>query len=208
MDSRRIGHLSVLTPDLDPRDLEPVDQPPTGEGLLDCLVDGATWPGVELAGIECRLSQFTRVDLARSTWHECTVYGCRFDRVDLSSARLPGTAIERCEFVGCRLTGVQLSACSLKNVTFEDCRIDYANLTQVRGTGAVAVTGGTLDNSHLAHCSLPGAVITNCELGRLEFDRCDLTGADLRHCDLSQIMGIASLRGAVVTSEQVGDLAA
>ncbi|OLB82237.1 MAG: hypothetical protein AUI14_00965 [Actinobacteria bacterium 13_2_20CM_2_71_6] len=205
METRTIGELRILLPDLDPRDLDPViDQP--DDDLHEAMVDGATWTGHQLAGARVSQSHLLGVDLTDAVWRNVTAYGCRFERVDLSSARLMGVTIERCEFVGCRMTGVQLIQSTLKNVVFDDCRLDYANLTEVRTTGPVGLRNCNLTNAVLAKSDLTKLVLASCRLTELELGDCDLRGADLRGNDLSAVIGLTSLRGVIIAEEQLSDL--
>jgi uncharacterized protein YjbI with pentapeptide repeats len=207
MDTRTVGDLKILTPDLDPGDLDPTADPPA-DALLEALVDGAYWLGLELDTARLRLSHLIRVNLADATWRRPTVYGCRFEQVDLSGARLAGATLERCEFIGCRLTGLQLSDTTLKNVIFENCRLDYATLTQVRSTGPTALLESNLDHATMTRCHLGQLVISRCRFDEVEFQDCDLRGADLRGTDLSTVCGISNLRGSIVTASQIDELAA
>ncbi len=206
MDTRTVGELSILTPDLDPRDLDDIADPPEDD-LIEAKVEGADWARLQLAGTQIRRSHLLGVSLTEAAWRNVTLYGCRFERVDFSSARLAALTIERCEFIGCRMTGVQLSETTLKNVLFEECRLDYANLDQVRATGPVAWTGCNLDHAALTNCRLPSVVIRESSLGNLELRDCDLRGADLRQNDVSEMEGLLSLRGIRLTGEQVVGLA-
>jgi len=206
MDTRTVGELRILAPDLDPRDLDDVTEPPEYE-LDEAKVDGADWAGLQLGG-GLRLSHLTGVSLAQATWRNATVYGCRFERVDFSGAQLAGLTVERCTFVGCRMTGVQVRDSTLKNVLFEDCRLDYASLTDVRATGSVGWVGCKLDNATLTKCQLPAVALRSCSLDTVEFRDCDLRGADLRGNDLSGTNGLSSLRGVRLAAGQLLELAA
>jgi uncharacterized protein YjbI with pentapeptide repeats len=206
METRTIGEARILIPDLDPRDLDPVTEEPDGE-LFEALVDGASWTGLQLSGGQVSQSHLVGVDLSDAAWRNVTVYGCRFERVDFSSARLLGVTIERSEFVGCRMTGVNLAKATLKNLVFSDCRLDYAMVTDARTTGPVGLADCNLTNAALTRCELTQAVLSACRLTEVELDTCDLRGADLRGNELSGILGLSSLRGAIVADEQLSALA-
>jgi uncharacterized protein YjbI with pentapeptide repeats len=45
-----------------------------------------------------------------------------------------------------------------------------------------------------------------CKLSATQFDACDLRGADLRGQELSTVVGVGSLRGAVISEGQVPGL--
>jgi uncharacterized protein YjbI with pentapeptide repeats len=206
VDARTIGDLDILTPDMDPRDLDEVSEPPDDE-LLEAAVDGADWAGLRLGGTRVRLSHLVGVNLSESTWRGVTVYGCRIERADLSGARLTGLTMERCEFVGCRMTGAHIDETTLKNVIFEDCRLDYAILTTVRATGPVAWLDCRLDRGSLRECRLPSVAIRSCSLAGVELRDCDLRGADLRGSEVSTVDGLSSLRGVRLAEDQVPGLA-
>jgi uncharacterized protein YjbI with pentapeptide repeats len=205
MDTRTIGELRILTPDLDPRDLDPVAGEPDDD-LHEAMVDGGSWTGHRLAGARISQSHLVGVDLTDAVWRNVVVYGCRFERVDLSSMRMMGVTIERCEFIGCRLTGLQLVQSALKNVVFDTCRLDYANFTEVRTTGPVGLANCNLTNGVLARCDLTRAALTACRLTEVELHDCDLRGTDLRGNDLTALIGLQSLRGATVAEEQLNAL--
>ncbi len=206
METRTIGEARILLPDLDPADLDEVTGEPDGE-LVEALVEGASWTGLQLSGDRMSQSRLVGVDLSDAVWRNVVVYGCRFERVDFSSARLLGVTLERCEFAGCRMTGVNLAKGTLKNVVFEDCRLDYATLTETRTTGPVGLANCNLTNAALTRCEFTKAVLAGCRLTELELDTCDLHGADLRGNELSGILGLFSLRGATIGDDQLPSLA-
>jgi len=206
MDTRTVGGLRVVIPDVDPADLDPVTEPPDDD-LVDVRADGAVWPELELRGARFWGSLFTGVDLSGVVWRNGGLANCRLERVDLSGARFTGTTIERCELVGCRLTGVAFGDVSLKNVVFEDCRFDYANLNEVRVSGPTVFSGGTFGRAVLTACRLGGAVFTGCRFEETELHDCDLRGTNLTGTDLSGLTGLTSLTGAVLDPDQLVDLA-
>lgn len=207
MDTRTVGELRILTPALDPCDLETVVDAPDSD-LRDGRVEGQAWAGLQLAGIRMSHCEIESVDLSEARWRNVTLYACRLRQVNLSGARLSALAIERCEFVACRMTGAQLTESTLKNVIFEDCRMDYAVFEAVRTTGPVGLVGSNLANAVLTNCELTTATILGCRLTDLELNGCNLRGADLRGNDLSQIHGLLSLRGAAIDEAQLVDVAA
>jgi uncharacterized protein YjbI with pentapeptide repeats len=206
METRTIGDLRVLAPDIDPRDLDDVTEP-TDDDIVEAKVDGADWKGHQLVGARVSGSHLVSVNLAEAGWRNVRLEGCRLERVDLSGARFVGLTVDRCEFVGCRMTGVQLVQATLKNVYFEDCRLDYAHIEDVRTTGAVAWVACGFDQAVLRGCRLSTAAIQASGLRALELAECDLRGADLRGNDLSEITGVANLRGVRLTSDQLAGLA-
>ncbi|GAB7049693.1 pentapeptide repeat-containing protein [Catenuloplanes indicus] len=200
------GGQGVVAPGIDPRDLDPVSEPPL-EDLTDAFVANADWAGLELAGIRLTRCYLTDVELLEADWRNVRLSQCVLDRVDLSSAYLRGLTIDRCELIGCRLTGAQLFDATLRDVTFEDCRLDFAVWEAVTANGPVAWVGSNLSKASLTRCRLTTATFTDCRLTDLELADCDLEGADLRGNDLSRINGVPSLYGARIAGAQLADIA-
>ncbi|PZM95771.1 MAG: hypothetical protein DIU79_06630 [Actinobacteria bacterium] len=207
MKTKKIGDVQIPTPSLDPEDLRRLTHAPADE-LAKVYIADQAWPQARFMNVSLSRSHVERVDLTETQWRDVALYGCRFDRVNLSGALLSGVTMERCHLVNCRLTAVQLSDSCLKNVILEDCRLDHATLLNVRVTGPVAVIACDLSYTLLVHNRFSRLVARACRLVGLEVDECDATGADVRGNDLSQISrGLHSLRGAVIEPSQVDQVA-
>jgi uncharacterized protein YjbI with pentapeptide repeats len=87
-------------------------------------------------------------------------------------------------------------------VTFADCKLDDANLRLAK-----------LQRVRFSSCVLAGAELVGARLEKVAFPASDLAGADLSstHCTevdlrgarLGGLRGVASLRGAVIGTEQL-----
>jgi uncharacterized protein YjbI with pentapeptide repeats len=205
MNITTIGDLRILTPELDPRDLDLVEIPPDDD-LIEAKVDGAAWPNLALRGGRVHGSHLIGVDLTGANWRNARVSSCEFERVDLSGAVFSGETFDRCRFVGCRLTGVRFSDVTLNNVLFEECRLDYANFDAVRCSGPVGFLRCNLADAVLTECRLATTVVASCGLAGAELRDCDLRGADLRRSDLAGLTGLESLRGVTIDEGQLADL--
>lgn len=187
MDTRALRDLAVLLPGEDPDDLDQLDGPPCeGSALAERLVTGDAWTRAQLVKMNISRSWFVNADLA----------SCRFDSVTL----------DRCVLNGCTLVGAQWNDVTLKNVVFENCRIDYATFTDIRTVASVALIGCSLTEATFTRCKLGVAAFDGCRLTATSFEASDLRGADLRGNDLSSVTGIESLRGAIVSDDQLPGL--
>lgn len=186
MDTRTIRDTTILLPgrenDLDPTNIVPRD----GVAISDRLIGGDT--------------------LARTNLIKATITRTLIVNADLSSARLIDTRWDRCVLRGCTLIGANITGGTFKNVIFENCRLDYATFDQVRTAGPTAFVGCALTETTFTSCGLTLVTFDGCKLASTEFDSADLRGADLRGNDLSRLIGIGSLRGAVIGEEQVAGL--
>lgn len=96
-------------------------------------------------------------------------------------------ALHRVRFEGCKLESVNFRAAKLRNVTFADCvlrDVDFSSAT-------------------LRQVDFPGSRLDGVALHRATLDTADLRGA----ATLDLIADIGTLKGAVITTGQLMDLA-
>ena len=149
--------------------------------LTRCGLDGASLRRARI--LESLLADLhgATVDLADSTWRDTTVTGGRLGAVDLIGATWTGIRVR-----DCHLGFLNLAGAELEDVVFERCAI-----------GSLDLRTATLDTVAFVDCSL---------------DELNVSGATLAHVDLScarlrSLIGVDSLKGAIVSHTQLIDLA-
>ncbi|MHA7987786.1 pentapeptide repeat-containing protein [Rathayibacter sp. CAU 1779] len=168
----------------DPHVLEGTDLP--GIELSECLLSGLDLSDVRM--IDSRLRE-TRLDGVTASvlaaqggdWRDVEVLGSRLGAVELYESVWHSVRLH-----GCKLGFVNLRASELVDVVFEDCTIDELDLGDAKAT----------------RLAFPG-----CRIGVLEASHARLVDVDLRGAELEQVRGVASLRGAVVSFDQLLGLA-
>jgi uncharacterized protein YjbI with pentapeptide repeats len=125
---------------------------------------------------------------------------------DAANADWSRSALTRVVLSDCRCTGIDLSEAQLRDVELRRCKLDYANLRLAR-----------LDRVRFVECAMVDADFGGAELSECVFDACDLTTADLsnatmrstdlRGCRLSGLRGASALRGALIDTVQLLELA-
>ena len=158
----------------------------TGSRFLECAFTGVSVQGGQLRG-----AQFTDVwlrdvrliaaDIAESTWLNCTVTDSAAAGVQAFGTRLRGVS-----FHGCKLDSVNLRDAALTEVTFDGCVLRDVDF------GGAALT----------KVAFPG-----CKLITTSFARVTLDVVDLRGAELGITVDPACLRGAIVTTAQLLDMA-
>ena len=121
------------------------------------------------------------VDLADSTWRDCQVSGGRLGAVTLVGAVWSGIRVR-----GCHLGFLNLAGAHLEDVVFEGCEI-----------GSLDARTADLDAVSFVDCTVDELNMSGATLAKV-----DLSGARLR-----SLIGVESLRGAIVSHEQLVDLA-
>jgi uncharacterized protein YjbI with pentapeptide repeats len=149
--------------------------------LTRCGLDGTSLRRARI--LESLLADLhaTTVDLADSTWRDCHVTGGRLGAVDMVGATWTGIRIR-----DCHLGFLNLAGAELEDVTFERCAI------------------GTLD---LRTATLDTVRFVDTSLDELNVSGATLTSVDLSGAWLRSLVGVESLKGAIVSHTQLVDLA-
>ena len=149
--------------------------------LERCGVDGLSMRRARL--IESVLVDIdgTTVDLADSAWRESRMTGGRIGAVMLAGATWHGVRVR-----GSKLGFVNLAGAALEDVVFEACEI-----------GTVDVRSARLRSVAFVDC-----IVDELDVAGATLSKVDLSGAILR-----SLVGIGSLRGAIVGRGQLLDLA-
>jgi uncharacterized protein YjbI with pentapeptide repeats len=149
--------------------------------LLRCGLDGLSLRRVRI--IESLLADIhgATVEMTDSTWRDSRLSGGRLGAAALSGATWTGVRVH-----GTKLGFLGLAGARLEDVIFEGCEIGGLDARSAR-LHSVAFIDCTVDELNLAGATLA---------------KVDLSGARMR-----SLVGIESLRGAIVSSEQLIDLA-
>jgi len=193
---RRIGdvnlpELTLYTGDLEPdgdfdglelRDLDLSGQSAENARFLDCrfagcVLDDAALNHAQIADTVLEEVRAHTLEAIETTWRDVAVSGCRLGAVTAYSAQLTRVRIS-----GGKLDFVNLRDADLTDVVIEDCQI------------------GELD---LGGARLTRVTLAGCRVGNLDVTRATLDRFDLRGADLAGLRGLGSLRGAIITPDQL-----
>jgi len=158
----------------------------TGSRFLECAITGVSVQGGHLRGAQLtdvwlRDVRLIAADIAESTWLNCTVTDSAAAGVQAFGTRLRGVS-----FHGCKLDSVNLRDAALTEVTFDGCVLRDVDF------GGAALT----------KVAFPG-----CKLITTSFARVTLDAVDLRGAELGITVDPTCLRGAIVTTAQLLDMA-
>ena len=119
----------------------------------------------------------------------------RIEYADFSNQRFLGSSIRRTELHLCRLTGIEVAEAVWNDVVLTDCRADFAGFRHAKLT-RVVFRDCRLEEADFAAAGLTDVVFERCELRRASFAGCRLERVELSRCKLTELTGVASLRGA------------
>ena len=146
-----------------------------------CRLDGLSIPRSRMS--ECLVEDVSAmtIDLTDSVWRDTLVVGGRIGALSASGATWSDVRVR-----GAKLDFVDLSGTRLTDVVFEACLI------------------GELD---LADAQVRSVRIVDSQVTELNVEGAKLAGLDLVGAALQRLRGIESLRGAIVSHQQLLDLA-
>ena len=135
----------------------------------------------------------------------------RFSDVWLRDVRLVTTGLAQTDwvdvtFAGSLAAGVEAFGSKLRRVTFRGCKLDSVNFRDAELT-EVTFEQCELSDVDFAGATLTRAAFTGSRLARTDFRRARLAATDLRDAELGIIIDPDSLRGAIVSTAQLGYLA-
>ncbi len=174
----------------------------TDEKLIGLLVQDIDVPTLTAKGTSLAESQVIRCTFLQAKIEKLQLQDCVLENSDFSGSNLSDASWHAVAVKSTRCSGLQLPSSLLKNVTFTGCRLDMANfrfakLENVRFEQCV-VTGMDLYNAQLKHVEF-----VDCDIEDVEFSGARLTDVDLTRSRLISIKGLAGLKGARITSEQL-----
>lgn len=149
--------------------------------LERCCLDGLSARRARVVGSLLADVHGTTVDLADSTWRDCVMTGGRLGAMTLAGATWTGIRVR-----GSRLGFVNLAGARLEDVMFEEC--------EIRALDAMS--------AHLRSVAFVDCTIDELNVAEATLSKVDLSGASLR-----SLLGVESLRGAIVSYQQLLDLA-
>lgn len=170
-------------------------------------LDAASFEGLDAHGIRFSESAFTGVEFTGGAMR----FG-RFDDVWLRAVRFIGTNLGQSgwlnsEFVECALSGVEAVGVQLRRIRFEGCKFESVNLRNA-ALQDVTFADCVLRDTDFAEATLRRVAFPGTRLDGITLHGAKLTEVDLRGATtLDLIGGIESLKGAVVSTPQLLDLA-
>jgi uncharacterized protein YjbI with pentapeptide repeats len=184
-DSDRVGsgsdHDAVDFVDLDLSGQDASDARFLECRLLRCALDGTSLRRSRVVGSLLADASAASLDLSDSTWRDAEISGGRIGALSLAGASLSGVRVRGGRFGFANLTGAQLD-----DVVFEGCEV------------------GSLDTRS---AQLRRVTFVDCTVDELDITGATLTAVDLSGARLRSLIGVESLRGAIIGEGQLLDLA-
>jgi uncharacterized protein YjbI with pentapeptide repeats len=170
------------------------------------VLEDETFAGQVAAGglfDNCRL---VRVDLSRTKLRRVRIVDAELEHIEADGADWLWSHVARTTIRDSRLLGIQLGGAELREVTFENCRLDMASFRQIDAAG-LEFHDCSLRDSELNEAKIRASGFFGCELQGADFTNAHFHDVDLRGSGLAIARGHAGLRGAIIDTVQLIDLA-
>ena len=154
--------------------------------FLECAFTQVSFQGGQLrrsrfSDVWLRDVRLTGTDLAETSWLDATIIGGVVAGVSAFGAQL-----RRVAFHGCKLDSVNFRGALLTEVSFHECLLRHVDFSGAK---------------------LTRTVFTESRLNESDFTGVTLDQVDLRGAELGLTIGPGSLRGAIITTAQLMDIA-
>lgn len=170
--------------------------------LLDGVrVSGADLPPVHLAGAE-----LTEVELSTLTADDLDLTGARLREVLLRAVRFSALRAARGDWQDVEVSGrfgvLDAHEARWRSIILDGCKVDFLSLRGVE-VDDLLVTGCQIGELDLTGAKVSRLRLDATRVGALEAHDLRSEHLDLRGGDLERVGGLTSLRGALITPEQV-----
>jgi uncharacterized protein YjbI with pentapeptide repeats len=157
---------------------------------------GARFDNVYLSGDFMNGAYLPKLQALDVIWDSCSLVAANFEEA----------SIERCELTNCRADGILYVEAELQKVRFTSCRLVLGNFR------SAVIKNVVFEDCDLSEADFYGATLENvwfenCSLQQVNFTNVKGKNIDLRSSECRDISGIASLSGAVISSQQLIELA-
>lgn len=157
-----------------------------GTSWVECVLEnvgifGADLSALTVAESSLRGIQAPHLQAPRSSWREVLLESSR-----MGAAELYESVMDSVRITGCKLDLVNLRGAKLTDVAFDACAIGELDLTAA---------------------SVRRLQFRGCRVETLVLSQATLAHTDFRGAQLNALVGMESLRGAVVSPTQLTDLA-
>ena len=175
------------------------------------VYEGAHFDQLDLDQPDAHGSRFLECAFTRVSIQEGQLRRAQFTDVWLRDVRLTGTSLAETEWTDATLiasavAGAEAFGAQLRRVTFHGCKLDSVNFREAVFT-EVIFEDCLLRDVDFTGASLTSTAFPRSRLAQVTFERMTLDRVDLRDAELGIKTDTVSLRGAIVTTAQLVDMA-
>lgn len=201
--------MKLLHPDLS-ADLVPAENLPDlllqDETLSGLLIHGSDASALRAKSVLMNDSKLLKCSLSRTKIEKLQLQDCLIDNCDLTAGVFANSSWHAVEVSNARCSGLQLQTSLMKNVLFKNSKLDLANLRFARLENVI-FESCIIRELDLYNAQLKNVSFIDCVIEDVEFSAAKLRSVDLSGSTIVSVRGLRGLKGAMISPEQLIQLA-
>lgn len=174
--------------------------------LEDVLLESASFRDLDASSVRMERAHLKDLDLGDAKLRAIRLVDAIAERIDAANGDWGGGQLRRVCFQDSRLIGLNLSEAQIEEVSFKGCKLDYVNFRHSK------IEHVSFEDCGLRAADFQGSMIeatrfSNCVLEEADFSKAELSSVDLRGSELLLAGSVLTLRGAIIDSRQLIDVA-
>ncbi|MFZ2544472.1 MAG: pentapeptide repeat-containing protein [Candidatus Saccharimonadales bacterium] len=174
----------------------------TEDGIENERIENESFDQLSLKNFTIIDSQIIKTDFSGTEIDGFGLKNTRFSDCNMTTAKFPDASWHVVELLNSRCSGIQLNVGILKDVLFKGCKLDLSNFRFAKLTNVI-FDGCVINEMDFYNAELKNVQFINCEIDRVEFSNSKLHNVDFTESQIITIKGISSLKGAIISNEQL-----
>lgn len=201
--------MKISHPQL-PSDLTPVDDLAVlfarEEDVTEIQSEGQSIAGLRTKSASLRDSMLTKTDFSQAQMEKFDVANCVIKGSNLSGSGFPDSSWRTVLVDNSRCSGMQIQDSTLRAVRFSNSKLDIVNFRFAKLENVV-FEDCMLDDADFYGATLKNVEFTGCTIAKITFATAKLQNVNLSKSTIDSVQGIASIKGATISYEQLMQLA-
>ncbi|MGH7218128.1 MAG: pentapeptide repeat-containing protein [Candidatus Microsaccharimonas sp.] len=176
------------------------------EDITEKMIEDQIGTGVQTRGLSISECLIVKSDLSAMNMERFDIVNTEIKNTNLSGSQFPSSSWRTVQIEGCRCSGLQIQDSDLKNIRFAHSKLDIVNfrLSKVENVIFEDCVIGDVD---FYNATLKNVEFINCTISKVTFTSAKMKNVDLSKSTIEAINGIASLKGATISYDQLMQLA-
>jgi uncharacterized protein YjbI with pentapeptide repeats len=174
--------------------------------LEDVLIESTSFRETEASSVRMERAHLRDLDLGDAKLRAIHLVDVVAERIDGANGDWGGGQLRRVCFQDARLVGLNFSEARMEEVSFKGCKLDYVNFRHSKISHVLFEDCG-LRGADFQGARIDAARFANCQLGEADFTKTEMSFVDLRGSELALVGSVLTLRGVIIDSRQLIDVA-
>ena len=176
------------------------------DDIAEIQSDGQSIVSMQTKSVSLKDSLLVKTDFSRSQMEKFDIANCIIKGGNLSASGFPDSSWRTVRIENSRCSGMQVQNSTLKNVRFSNSKLDIVNFRFAKLENVV-FEDCVLDDADFYGATLRNVEFIGCTITKITFASAKLHNVDLSKSTIDSVQGVASIKGATISYEQLMQLA-